>query len=67
VNGLLNEVFGFESGQGEGIFIFSKSPYRLWDPFRLLFSEFQGYFTGVELPGRADSNSPAHNTVVKNE
>jgi hypothetical protein len=54
-------------GRGKEFFSFSKRPGRLWDPFRLLFSEFQGYFTGVELPGRAVSHSPAHSTVVKKE
>jgi hypothetical protein len=54
-------------GRGRKFFSFPKGPDRLWDQFKLLFSEFQGYFTGIELPGRDVSHSSAHNAVVKNE
>jgi hypothetical protein len=54
-------------GRGKEFFSFPKCPDRLWDPFRLLFIEFQGYFAGVELPGRDVRHSPAYNTVFKNE
>jgi hypothetical protein len=49
------------------MFLFSKSPHRLWGPPSLLFNRYRGYFPGVKRSGCELHHPPPSSAEAKNE